>query len=201
MITITSVMPLQIVKCERRLVEDLQTKRQHPVTRVTGVFQRANVVNANGRLYPHDVMQEAVKDLQEAVTGRKVLGELDHSADAKIHLDRVSHLISKLWMEGDIVFGECEILEEMPCGKMLKGLIDSGVCISVSSRGVGDMETMKENGKDVSKVTRGYKAITWDAVLEPSVMGTELSVMESKIIDVRKQHEMELLEELKILIK
>lgn len=197
---ITDTMPLQIIKCDRVMAEGKDGAR--PVTRVTGLFQKADTINANGRLYPKDIMAKAVADLQENIKARVVLGELDHSQDAKIHMDRASHLITRLWMEGKDVFGECEILEEMPCGKMLKTLIDNKVRVSVSSRGVGDMEAIKEGDKEYQRVCNGYSCMTWDCVLEPSVANTQLTVMESKnrIFNLKKQFEGELLEEIKDLL-
>lgn len=191
------VTPFEIREKKRLVLEDTKTGIKRPVIRVTGLFQRADFLNANGRVYPQGVLENAVKEIQENIKKRSVLGELDHPTDAKIHLDRVSHLITKAWMEGDKVFGECEVLEDLPCGKMLKALLDNNVCISVSSRGVGDLEMIREDGQDVYRVSPGYKVVTWDAVLEPSVTGTELSVMESKIVNLRKQYELELFEEIK----
>jgi hypothetical protein len=198
---ISDIIPFEIKKCDRIMVEGASGSR--PVTRVSGIFQRANVVNANGRMYPRKVLSKAVDALQEAVKCRSVLGEFDHPTDAKIHMDRACQLITKVWMEGDNVYGECEILEDMPCGKMLKTLIDNKVRVSVSSRGVGDMESIKEGDKEYQKVMDGYTIVTWDTVHEPSVKGTELSVMESRnrMLDLKVQFEHELLEEIKDMLR
>jgi hypothetical protein len=197
---ITDTMPLQIIKCDRVMAEGKDGSR--PVTRVTGLFQKAGVVNANGRMYPKDIMAKAIGDLQESIKARAVLSEFDHPTDAKIHMDRACQLITKVWMDGNDVFGECEILEDMPCGKMLKTLVDNKVRVSVSSRGVGDMETIKEGDKEYQQVCPGYSICTWDVVQEPSVPHTQLSVMESKnrIFNLKKQFEGELLEEIKDLL-
>ena len=71
--------------------------------RITGVFQKGDDQNQNGRVYPLDILSEAVGELQEDIGRRVVMGEFDHPPDAKIHLDRVSHLITKVWMEGKYV--------------------------------------------------------------------------------------------------
>lgn len=151
-----------------------------PVLKITGVFQRADHRNQNGREYPLEVIAEAVKSIQEDVTKRAVMGEFDHPSDAKIHLDRVSHVITKLWMEGKYVYGVAEVLEDMPCGKMLATLLKSKVQVGISSRGVGDMEVVSEAAGQFYKVQPGYQFVTWDIVGEPSVSEAVMHVMESR---------------------
>jgi len=149
--------------------------------RLTGVFQKADSFNENNRRYSYDIITEALKAIQEAVKLRRVLGELDHAVDAKIHLDRASHLVTKLWMDDKKVYGELEILEDMPCGKMLKTLVDANVCIGISSRGVGDMSPISlDESAERFDVLPGFRFITWDVVAEPSVTEAQLSVLESK---------------------
>ena len=106
------------------------------------------------------------------------MGEYDHPADAKIHLDRVSHLMTKIWMEGRKVYGEAEILHKLPLGACLRGLFEHKVQIGISSRGVGDMEIAEENGKEIYRVLPGYSFVTWDVVAEPSVSGAILNIQE-----------------------
>ena len=195
---IQDVTPFVVRKCDRVMVESADGRR--PVTRVTGIFQRANAVNANGRMYPKDVLGKAIENLQENIKARAVLGEFSHPQDATIHMDRASHLVTKVWVEGDNVFGECEVLEEMPCGKMLKTLLDNQVRVCVSSRGVGDMESIKEGDKEYQRVKPGYSLVTWDVVQEPSVGNTVLHVMEGKVLNLKGQFEAELLEEIKDMI-
>ena len=76
------------------------------VLKMGGQFQHGDVKNANGRIYPFDILEHAVKEIQKDVIARRIMGEFDHPPDAKIHLDRVSHLLTRLWMEGTIVNGE-----------------------------------------------------------------------------------------------
>jgi hypothetical protein len=153
---------------------------QVPVLRIGGQFQRAGLPNANGRIYPRNVLAQAIQDIQEDISSRRVLGEYDHPPDAKIHLDRVSHLITKLWMEGDTVFGECEVLENTTHGRQLKALLESNVNIGISSRGVGDMETTLYEGEEYYQVMPGYTFVTFDIVAEPSVHGSYMSMVESR---------------------
>lgn len=170
--------PLQILKKETILIEENGQKR--PVLRLAGRFQYADKQNSNGRIYETGILDHAVGEIQEDIKSRRVLGELDHPQDARIHLDRVSHMITKLWMENDEVLGELEVLDKTPCGSTLKALIEGGVSIGISSRGVGDMESTMIEGKECFKVLPGYTFVTFDIVGEPSVQGSYLSVMESR---------------------
>lgn len=170
--------PLKVLE-QKILSEDVAgTKR--PIFKITGIFQKADEANANGRVYPRKVLAEAVKRISEDVDKRCVMGEYDHPTDAKIHLDRVSHLITKVWMEGKYVYGEAEILTDMPCGAMLAALFKNKCQVGISSRGVGDMETFTEGANERYRVLDGYQFVTWDAVCEPSVQEAVLSVMESR---------------------
>lgn len=171
--------PLQIKDMKEAIVEGVNGGK--PVMRITGIFQKADEANQNHRIYPRDVLASAVENLQEGIAARKVMGEFDHPPDAKLHLDRVSHLITKVWMEGKYVYGEAEVLERVPMGATLAGLLRSGVQIGISSRGVGDMEIVSE-GTDQERyiVQEGYEFVTWDVVGEPSVQEATMSVMESR---------------------
>jgi hypothetical protein len=161
------------------MVEDANGREQ-PVMRVTGLFQMGDNPNANGRSYStREVLAPAVQAIQPDVDRRAVLGEFDHPADAKIHLDRVSHVITKLWMDGKKVYGEAEILHKLPLGACLRGLFEHKVEVGISSRGVGDMEIVESNGREIYRVLPGYAFVTWDAVAEPSVSGAILNIQES----------------------
>lgn len=178
---IQDVMPLKLMKpAEQIVVEDAYGQKRKAI-RLGGQFQYADRPNANGRIYEYKVLKQAVDEINEDVKARRVLGELDHPPDAKIHLDRVSHLLTKLWMDNDgAVFGEIEVIEGKQAGNDLKALIEAGVTIGISSRGIGDMETMVREGQEYLRVLPGYTFVTFDVVAEPSVHGSYLSVMESK---------------------
>src|SRR5262245_27387209 len=91
--------PFEIIDQKNVMIEDA-FGREQPVMRVTGLVQSGDTENANGRFYPtREVLAPAVTNVQEDVTKRAVMGEFDHPADAKIHLDRVSHLMTKVWMD------------------------------------------------------------------------------------------------------
>lgn len=166
--------------------------------RLTGIIQKASDLNENGRVYSSNVLSEAVDAIQESIMKRKVTGELDHSCDAKIHMDRISHLMTKVWMESKNVLGELEVIEETPCGQILSALVKAGITVGISSRGVGDMRPCVNEDTEYYEVLPGYRFITWDVVAEPSVKEAELSVMESKqrIITRRSQIEKEIIKEI-----
>jgi hypothetical protein len=160
------------------MAEDINGK-QIQVMRVQGLFQEGEKPNANGRVYPRDVLAEATKILQEDIGRRSVYGEFDHPQDAKIHLDRIAHLVTKAWMDGNKIYGQAEILDNQPFGACLRGLFERKCQVGISSRGVGDMEMRESAGKQHYYVLPGYQFVTWDAVAEPSVHGANLNVMEA----------------------
>ncbi len=170
--------PFKVVDKKNTVSED-RNGREVPVMRITGLIQMGDKENANGRIYgTQEVLMPAVRDIQEDIATRSVMGEFDHPADAKIHLDRVSHLMTKIWMEGKKVYGEAEILHKLPLGACLKGLFEHKVQVGISSRGVGDMEISEQNGKEIYRVLPGYSFVTWDVVAEPSVSGATLNIQE-----------------------
>lgn len=169
----------EVVDRKNTVTEDVNGK-EVPIMKVTGLFQQGDTQNANGRVYPtNEVLIPAVKAIQEDVAHRQVMGEYDHPIDAKIHLDRVSHLITNIWMEGRKVYGEAEVLHYLPCGAALRGLFEHKVRVGISSRGVGDMEVAEKNGQDFYNVLPGYSFVTFDAVAEPSVSSAILNIHEN----------------------
>lgn len=145
------------------LIEESTTIRG-ALTRFRGKFQEAEAVNKNKRMYPKDVLDENVRRLQKAVEERQLIGELDHPTDSIIHFANASHIVSKLWWEGNVLMGEGEILNT-PSGLILKNIIDGGVKVGISSRGVGNG---KVNEDGILVIGESYKLITFDAVADPS---------------------------------
>lgn len=171
---------LKILDAKKTICESRTGKK--PVTRVTGIFQEADTRNENGRVYPHDVLYEAVEAIQDDINKRAVFGEYDHPSGARINLDRICMVITKLWCEGKKVFGEAEIIEDLPFGRQMKVLLDHGT-IGVSSRGVGDIEIIENShGGEDHMVLPDYRLITFDCVAQPSVQSAVLKQLaESKI--------------------
>jgi hypothetical protein len=132
--------------------------------RFRGKFQEANSKNKNNRIYPYDVLNTNLERLQEAVENRGLVGELDHPTDSIIHFENCSHLITRLWWEGNVLMGEGEVLPT-PNGMVLRKLIESKVRVGISSRGVGNGQT---NGEGSLVIGESYRLITFDAVADPS---------------------------------
>lgn len=128
-----------------------------------GVFMQGGIKNRNGRIYPvteiSRVVQEASQRIKEA---NGIFGELDHPSVLTINLDRVSHAITEIHMEGDNAVGKAKILNT-PCGQIARGLIESGVRLGVSSRGAGNVGY---NGN-----IEGFNFVTVDIVATPSAPG------------------------------
>ena len=151
--------------CTHGCIElSLNESSERGLTKFRGKFQEAESVNKNKRMHSYNVLNENVKKLQECVKARGLVGELDHPEDSIIHFEKASHIVTKLWWEGNILMGEGEILNT-PHGKILKALINDGVRVGVSSRGVGNGKT-NENG--ILVIDESYKLITFDVVADPS---------------------------------
>lgn len=134
------------------------------LTKFRGKFQEAERTNANKRKYTMNALAENVKKLNEAIKHRGLVGELDHPTDSVVHFEKASHVITKLYWDGNILMGEGEILNT-PHGKILKSLLNDGVRVGISSRGVGNGR-VDENG--ILVIDENYKLITFDAVADPS---------------------------------
>lgn len=141
-----------------------------------GILQKSDTLNQNGRIYPRAILEREVRNYQKFIKERRALGELDHPATSVVELQNVSHLITGAWMEDDTVFGEVEVLPT-PKGQILQQLIEAGVTIGISSRGVGS--TQNEAGHQV--VNDDFQLICWDMVAEPSTPGAFM-VREAKIV-------------------
>jgi len=144
-----------------------------------GKLQEAEAKNKNNRVYPFDVLDENVKRLKKIIEQRRLVGELDHPTDSIVHFANTSHLITKIWWEGNVLMGEGEILNT-PSGKVLKALISDGVKIGMSSRGVGNGKT---NEDGVLVISEGYKLITFDAVADPSTF----DAFQEEIVKTKKE--------------
>ena len=128
-----------------------------------GICIQGGIRNQNQRVYPVSEISRAVKTLNDQITGGySVLGEVDHPDDLKINLDRVSHMITEMWMDGPNGYGKLKILPT-PMGQLVKTMLESGVKLGVSSRGSGEVD---QNG-DVN----GFEIITVDVVAQPSAPG------------------------------
>lgn len=131
---------------------------------IEGVFAQTDTKNRNGRVYPKAIMEKAVaKYDQEQISKNRAVGELNHPEGPTVNLDKVSHLIKELKFEGKDVVGKAQILDT-PMGKIVKGLLDGGVQLGVSTRGMGSLE--QKNGAMVVK--DDFILSTVDIVQDPS---------------------------------
>ena len=130
-----------------------------------GICIQGGVKNANQRVYPVNEISRAVTTLNEQISGGySVLGEVDHPDGLNINLDRVSHMISEMWMDGPNGYGKLKILPT-PMGNLVKTMLESGVKLGVSSRGSGNVT------EDGSGEVSDFEIITVDVVAQPSAPG------------------------------
>ena len=129
-----------------------------------GIAIQGGIRNANQRVYPVDEIERAVKTLNDQIqSGYSVLGEVDHPDDLKVNLDRVSHMITQMWMDGPNGYGKMKILPT-PMGNLIRTMLESGVKLGVSSRGSGNVDDMTGKVSD-------FEIITVDIVAQPSAPG------------------------------
>jgi hypothetical protein len=130
-----------------------------------GVCIQGGVRNANQRVYPVNEIGRAVKTLNDQISGGySVLGEVDHPDGLNINLDRVSHMITEMWMDGPNGYGKLKVLPT-PMGQLVKTMLESGVKLGVSSRGSGNVS------EDGSNTVSDFEIITVDIVAQPSAPG------------------------------
>lgn len=131
-----------------------------------GPIQKANTLNQNGRIYPRAILEREVMNYQKLIQENRAMGECDHPDSSVVELKNVSHVVKEARMQGDDVYGVIEILDT-PSGKIIQNLIESGVTLGISSRGVG---STKRQG-DSQIVQDDFQLICFDMVSEPSTPG------------------------------
>ena len=141
---------------------------------VSGILQRADTRNQNGRIYPKEVLQrEAKKYVGTNIKEHRALGELDHPESSVVNLNNASHNIIEMHWDGDDLMGTVEVLST-PAGNILKELFKSGIKLGISSRGLGSVETIKEDEQgeeDTVEVQPDFELIAFDFVSNPSTHG------------------------------
>lgn len=158
--------------CDGGICQDLLTEAEkrevaEGAMYLTGIVQKCNTKNANGRIYEKKTLFREVERYKDLVNQRRALGELDHPDSSVISLDRVSHMVTSIWTEGDDVKAKIKVLQELPCGKILAGLIKEGVTCGISSRGTGSVR--EQNG--TTMVEDDFQLICFDMVSDPSTPG------------------------------
>jgi hypothetical protein len=136
---------------------------------VQGVLQRAGAKNQNGRIYPKHILQRECQRYQrEYIEQHRALGELDHPESSVVNLNNVSHNVVKIWWDGDDLKGAVQILDT-PSGKILKELFRAGITLGISSRGLGSVKELRNEG--AVEVQEDFELICWDFVSNPSTHG------------------------------
>jgi hypothetical protein len=148
-----------------------------------GIFIQGGVKNANERVYPVSEIENAVETLNKQIQeGYSVLGEVDHPDDLKINLDRVSHMITSMWMDGANGFGKLKILPT-PMGKLVETMLESGVKLGVSSRGSG-------NVNDYDGKVSDFEIVTVDIVAQPSAPNAYPKAIYEGMMNMRHGHKL-----------
>lgn len=156
------------------LNENTGKKRLH----IEGIFMQGDIKNQNGRVYPLQMLIREVNNFSaNLVSKKRAVGELNHPTSPAINLDRVSHLITELKVSGKNVMGKA-MITDTPMGKIAAGLLNDGVQLGVSSRGMG---TVKQNESGVDEVQDDFRLATIDIVADPSAPEAFVNgIMENK---------------------
>jgi hypothetical protein len=153
---------------------------------VKGVLQRAEAQNQNGRVYPKDLLtREAKKYTENFIQQKRALGELDHPDSSVVNLQNASHNVLEMHFNGNDLVGTVEVLGT-PSGNILKELFKSGIKLGISSRGLGSVESIGENG--AQEVQPDFELIAFDFVSNPSTHGAFLHPM-NESVDKTQQYE------------
>lgn len=144
---------------------------------VYAVMQKYGVENRNGRIYPENILRKEAENYLKLIKEKRAMGEADHPDSSIVAISRISHNVTELWWEGNVLMGKLEIIMSpgfvnqgiISCeGDQVANLLRKGLKIGVSSRGVGSLK--KENGKNI--VQDDFELICWDVVTSPSTPGS-----------------------------
>jgi len=169
--------------CEGGVCQDLLTEAEKRFVKdggmiLTGKLQEADRPNGNKRKYPMGVMEREVGKYKQIVDDNRALGELDHPDSSIVNLANVSHMVVDIWMEGPKVMGKCKVLDT-PAGQILRSLVDAGVKIGISSRGMGSVS--ERMGETI--VEDDFQLICFDIVSEPSTPNAFIALSEGKLVN------------------
>ena len=152
--------------CQDLLTEDEKRFVADGGMMLSGKLQEADIQNGNGRVYPYKTLMREVKNYQKLVKEKRALGELDHPDDSVINLKNASHMVTSVWMEDKSVMGKVKVLNT-PSGKILRELVNDGVKLGISSRGMGSVKESTQG----TMVEDDFQLICFDFVSEPSTPG------------------------------
>lgn len=156
------------MECSKELI--IESEKTGKPLIMTGIIQKANTQNRNGRVYPYEILKREADKYMELVENNTAGGELDHPDSAVVSLANVSHRVIDMWWQGEDLYGKVLIAEETPAGQILKGLLKAGFMLGISSRGVGSVKS--RNGQDI--VQEDFELIAFDFVSSPSTPGAYL---------------------------
>jgi hypothetical protein len=167
--------------CDGGVCHDLLTEDEKRFVKaggmiLSGKLQEAEVQNGNGRVYPQETLSREVKNYQKVVGENRAIGELDHPDDSVVNLRNASHMVTDIWMEEKSVMGKLKVLDT-PSGNILRSLVDSGVQLGISSRGLGSVT----EAQGAVTVNDDFQLICFDMVSEPSTPGAYMALQESKL--------------------
>jgi hypothetical protein len=172
--------------CEGGVCQDLLTEeekrlvKEHQAVFLTGIMQRADAQNGNGRIYPRPILEREMENYKKLVRERRALGELDHPEDSVVNLKNASHMVTDVWWDGNDVMGKVQVLNT-PSGQVLQALVGAGVKLGISSRGLGSVS----EGNGTTMVEDDFQLICFDFVSEPSTTGAFM-MTEGKDINLDK---------------
>lgn len=131
---------------------------------ISGIFAQAELTNRNNRMYSKKILESAIDKYQPMIKARRAISELNHPSGPQVNPERASHLIESLTWDGNNVIGKAKVMVEMPMGKIVKGLLDEGVQLGISTRGMGSL--VESNG--LKLVQPDYMITAFDVVSDPS---------------------------------
>jgi len=161
--------------CQDLLTEEEKIQVKNGTIFLSGVMQRCDEQNGNGRIYPEKILMREVKNYMKSVKENRACGELDHPEDSVVNLKNASHMVTSLWWEGKDLLGKIKVLST-PAGLILQALIGDGISLGISSRGLGSVH--EHQGKTL--VEDDFQLICFDIVSEPSTQGAYMKINESK---------------------
>ena len=161
--------------CQDLLTEEEKAEVKNGTVYLSGVMQRCDEQNGNGRVYPASVLRRETKNYMKVVKENRACGELDHPEDSVVNLKNASHMVTSIWWEGKDLMGKIKVLST-PAGKILQSLINDGVMLGISSRGLGSVR----ESQGQTMVEDDFQLICFDIVSEPSSQGAYMMMNESQ---------------------
>lgn len=158
---------------DRLTTEEKFQVKEHGVVYLTGIAQRAEAKNGNGRIYPFNTLAREVENYKRVIYEKRACGQLDHPENSVIELEKASHLITDIWMEDNDVWVKLRLLGT-PAGNIAKTLVKEGVQLGLSSRGLGSVSEQRDG---TLLVEDDFQLICFDLVSDPSTQGAFMKPM------------------------